>query len=270
MRWIENKTGAVVCLHIQHPLFLDHEALRLAPDQYLHHGEYCREAKLNGFLNRCSDNKVRSLKIASSGRCFHGSCPMGVWDMAFPVRWHDLPLAVVYLGGFRGTRLFGEHFPYHGELPPEITEEKIHELRRHGAFIREFILLEFEFLMKTGCSSTKKHDAEYYVKNTLFYIDCNFASNLSIEDPAETLGVTPGYLGEVLKSRCRKNFRDILNERRIREAEVYLKFHKTLSIGQIAALCGFSDSNYFSTVYHRLTGMSPRASRKNAESSKKN
>ena len=54
------------------------------------------------------------------------------------------------------------------------------------------------------------------------------------------------------------NFRELLLERRIREAKVYLKLHRNHSITQIATLCGFHDSNYFSTCFHRLTGVSPR------------
>ena len=50
----------------------------------------------------------------------------------------------------------------------------------------------------------------------------------------------------------------LLLERRIKEAQVYLKLHRHLSVTRIASLCGFHDSNYFSTCFRRIAGCSPR------------
>ena len=60
-----------------------------------------------------------------------------------------------------------------------------------------------------------------------------------------------------------KTFRQALTERRLHEAKIYLKLHRKLSISYISHLCGFSDSNYFSLVFHRHTGLSPGAYRNN-------
>ena len=86
-----------------------------------------------------------------------------------------------------------------------------------------------------------------------------------MEDAAETLRVTPNYLGEQIRKHTGRSFRRILNERRIREAEVYLQLHKELSVSRVANLCGFSDSNYFSTVFHRYRGVTPREYRNAGE-----
>lgn len=65
-------------------------------------------------------------------------------------------------------------------------------------------------------------------------------------------------------SNFRHNFAEItgtppgeyLVHLRLRKAMVLLKF--PYAIAEIAALCGFSDSNYFSRIVRKRTGYSPR------------
>ena len=54
----------------------------------------------------------------------------------------------------------------------------------------------------------------------------------------------------------------------MQEAENLLRYypHK-YSIGEIGHKCGFSDSNYFCTVFKTRTGLSPREFIRNCESS---
>jgi transcriptional regulator GlxA family with amidase domain len=54
---------------------------------------------------------------------------------------------------------------------------------------------------------------------------------------------------------------DYLLRSRIRRAEELLARRK-LSITEVAARCGFEDSNYFSRQFRRVTGVSPRAHRR--------
>jgi len=49
---------------------------------------------------------------------------------------------------------------------------------------------------------------------------------------------------------------------RIEHAKKLLTDHQELSITEIADMCGFSDYNYFNTVFKRLTGMPPGKYRK--------
>ena len=44
---------------------------------------------------------------------------------------------------------------------------------------------------------------------------------------------------------------------RIEHVKKLLTEHQELSVGEVADRCGFSDCNYFSTVFRRLTGTSP-------------
>ncbi len=266
LRILEQKHNAVFNIHILHPVFLECDALRLAPDQYLHHGEFCRHTKMHGGQPVCSRNKSRSLVVARHGRPFHGTCPFGIWESVFPVMLHGEPAAVIYAGSFRlpgkYPKIFREEI-----LPQEITPEKCAALRDACAFLDKLIQLEIELWQKTAGpgARSKQRPADHYIRHTRFLIDCHFSNDLSLEDAAETLRVTPNYLGELIKRQTGKNFRELLLERRLEEAKVYLKLHRHLSVSRIAALCGFHDSNYFSTCFRRLSGQSPREYREAEE-----
>ncbi len=245
LRILEQKQGAVFSVHVLHPAFLECEALRLAPDQYLHHGEFCRTTKMHGGDTACARNKDRSLELAKRGRFFCGTCPFGVWDAALPVLFESKTAAVIYAGSF--------HLPEHAQP----SKEKIAGLHRDMEFLRELILLELELWRKTA-ESTKQRPADYYIRNINFFIDRHFPGDPSLEEAAETLRVTPNYLGELIRRETGRSFRELLLERRIKEARVYLKLHRHLSVTRIASLCGFHDSNYFSTCFRRIAGCSPR------------
>ncbi len=258
MRILERKHHAVFSLHILHPVFLETEALRLTPDQYLHHGEFCRHTKMHGHLSVCTRNKDRSLDIARRGRPFCGLCPFGIWDSACPVLRGGELFAVIYAGSGRPQ---GRRIDWEGPQPPEITPQKAAALRRACAFLNELIQLEIDQREATVGSGGKQRPPDHYLRNVQFLIDCRFSEPLSLEEAAETLRITPNHLGELIRKQTGKNFRTLLLERRIEEAKVYLKLHRNLSVSQIAALCGFHDSNYFSTCFRRITKCAPRAFR---------
>ena len=97
MRLVEKERKISVSLEVCHPVFLHCEALKLAPDQYLHHIGFCRAAKLHDGNRICSRNKTRSIRLARHGRCFCGECPFGIIEYAAPVLFEGRPAAVLYL-----------------------------------------------------------------------------------------------------------------------------------------------------------------------------
>ncbi|MBO5959088.1 MAG: helix-turn-helix transcriptional regulator, partial [Lentisphaeria bacterium] len=84
----------------------------------------------------------------------------------------------------------------------------------------------------------------------------------SLKDLADKLHCHTGYLGERIRAQFGKTFRQLLAERRVEESKVFLKLHREYTVGKIASLCGFDDSNYFSSVFRKITGISPAAYRK--------
>ena len=236
--------------------------LKLAPDQFLHHGAFCRYHKTHQGLGECSRNKARSIEIARRGRAFSGCCPCGIWDLALPILWRGELTGVLYLGGFAGRprpELYPQGFPR-----TAVTEARKRELLRLGNFIAEFIRIELE---RNRDSWPVRGDEASYLALARHFIDQNYNLPIGLTDLAEQLRMNPNYLGGILKRAGGKTFRQLLNERRIHEAKLRIQLHVEESIQSIAAGCGFPDSNYFCSVFKKLTGCAPTVYRKRFQTS---
>ena len=244
LRLVEAECFTQISVEVCHNAFLEQEDLRLAPDQYLHHSAFCREKKLADRNKSCAANKAKSLKIAAYGRSFCGTCPYGVRELVQPVIFQDKLAAVCYFTVLPGTV----------SLP---------ELREQAKIVSGFIHLCLRsWSMGQG---GRKNSVEYYRKRCLNYLDLHYMENISEADLAADLGLNSTYFSSLFRKVTGKTFRQALTERRISEAKIYLKLHKSLRISQIAHLCGFSDSNYFSLVFHREVGISPKNYRNGTE-----
>jgi len=248
LRHMALKTGAVVNIEARHPAFMASDVLKLDPDQYVHSGQTCRRMKMEGNFKTCSPNKTRSLLIANKGRIFYGKCPFGLWEAACPVIYDDELAAVIYLGHFKS--------------PPSFDEKR--KLLKWGKFATEFIRTEFDILAAEQPGIFRKRPGISLAARSLAFIEQQYTRDISISEVAHIFRVNPNYLSGVIHSATGKTFRQLLVEKRIREAEVYLRLHQHVSVSEIAVLCGFSDSNYFSTVFKKLTGQSPLSCRKSA------
>jgi len=262
MRMAAEATGAGVSFHDEAGLTAQIPALRLGAEQHYHHLPYCQFAKQNGNAPACVKNKNRSVEIARGrGNSFEGQCPFGVWELAQPVRLRGELLGVLYLGGFSGSKplaLMNEK-RFSGPWMPRISEEKKAELRRSAAALAELMSLLADRHLRSGKKIAKKKPAEFYLKAMNEWIAAHFHEDLGLEDFASSLGMNPGYLGETLLEETGKSFRERLLEYRLEKAKVFLIAEDPKRVTQIARDCGFSDSNYFSVVFKKSTGLTPRA-----------
>ncbi|MBO5307466.1 MAG: helix-turn-helix transcriptional regulator [Lentisphaeria bacterium] len=236
---LETECCTQISIEACHDAFADCEDLKLAPDQYLHHSLFCRERKLADHNKSCASNKKRSLEIASCGRRFCGTCPFGVRELAQPVIFRKKLAAVCYFTIFPST------------VPLEI-------LRKKSQWLNEFIQLILCVYTENQVPEIRRNSAEYYRKRILNYFDLHYMENISESDLAEELGLNCTYFSSLFRKITGKTFRQMLTGRRIDEAKIYLKLHRHMRISHIAHLCGFSDSNYFSLVFHKQTGISPK------------
>ena len=241
MRRLELELGAVVNLEVLHPGFVEYPELALASDQYYHHGEFCRWAKLRpGGLKVCSENKARSKQLAACGRSFCGCCPNGIWDCAAPV-------------------LLDGHLAVHRE-PAELAEKSVAGIRFHARWLAELVRMELAGCRERRPPGGKKRSDAYYLEQCERFIDRSYHQEPALADLAEILRVNPNHLGSAIRRASNgRSFRELLTERRIREAKLLFSLEPSRhTVAGVGRRCGFSDSNYFSTVFRKHTGCSPR------------
>ena len=88
------------------------------------------------------------------------------------------------------------------------------------------------------------------------YIREHFRENISRNDVAAIVYITPNYLSKLFRSKMGMNLREYINRIRIEEARRLL-LTTSLSVSEIAGRVGYDNISYFSTVFRKLVGMSP-------------
>lgn len=102
--------------------------------------------------------------------------------------------------------------------------------------------------------------SEGVVERAKRFIHQNYNQDLSREDVAASVFLTPDYLAKVFKNETGLTIKEYLNEYRI-EAAKRMLIESSASIGTIAMNAGFDNISYFSTVFKKLTGEPPNAYR---------
>ncbi|KRF03623.1 hypothetical protein ASG89_02340 [Paenibacillus sp. Soil766] len=95
------------------------------------------------------------------------------------------------------------------------------------------------------------------------FMQANFdKDNFSLQDAAEYVNLSTNYLSRVFSQETGQTFIEFLTQIRIRKAMELLKSTSAKSY-EIAFLVGYNDPHYFSNLFKRLTGMTPKEFRKN-------
>jgi len=88
-------------------------------------------------------------------------------------------------------------------------------------------------------------------------INQRYVSPMGVKDIADEMGLNPNYLGHVFKGSTNLSINDYINQVRINKAKNLLK-HSDLLIYQVSDRIGFNDPQYFSTVFKKIVGISPK------------
>jgi len=99
------------------------------------------------------------------------------------------------------------------------------------------------------------------VENMKRMIEKDYSRGITLAEIADRLDFSPNYLGVLFDRITGKSFKAYLAEYRIEQAKRLLATTE-LPVGRVAESVGFSDVTYFSTLFRKLTGMTPSSYRK--------
>ena len=103
----------------------------------------------------------------------------------------------------------------------------------------------------------KEHHFSPPIEKALRYIHENYSANLSLETVAAKVLVNPSHLSRTFKKETGEVVTDYINRIRIEKAKELLAFTDML-VYEVAETVGFKDSAYFSLVFKKITGISPK------------
>lgn len=105
------------------------------------------------------------------------------------------------------------------------------------------------------------HDYSDLVEKAVNYIEFNLMEDLRLSELAEQFNVNASYLSIKFKKEVGQNITDYINEKRVASSLPLLATTR-LPIGEVAEKVGILDENYYSRLFKRLRGMTPREYRK--------
>ncbi len=116
-------------------------------------------------------------------------------------------------------------------------------------------VLEFAIEYRDSRSTGRYGDVILKAKK---YIDENYADqNTTLTTVAEAVAMSPNHFSTIFSHECKTTFIEYLTNVRIENAKRLMK-ETDMKGYDIAYECGFSDPHYFSYIFKKNTGLSPR------------
>lgn len=158
--------------------------------------------------------------------------------------------------------------PFVTDEARKIFEKTENEYRLNDAFSEEIIICHthslFYLLLRNSDSCITVDNGNKVIEQAVAYIRENFASDITLSSLAKMFCVSPEHFSRMFKKETGLGFSKYLNSLRLQYAEQLLRSADGQNITQIAEICGFEDSNYFSKKFKEIYGSSPKKLQKKA------
>lgn len=105
--------------------------------------------------------------------------------------------------------------------------------------------------------TTNDKKLSYLIKETQKYIRDNFCNNINLQTIADYIHVNSSYLSRLYKKETGESIVDAINKYRIDKAKKLLK-DPANKVYEVAGAVGIEDPAYFTHVFTKYTGMSPK------------
>ncbi|MDD6039465.1 MAG: response regulator [bacterium] len=150
------------------------------------------------------------------------------------------------------------------EFLTSVGADQIHELVTDHKSMEEYVKRLF---VKALCIRDEKQSSQgkKVLRQALDYIEANYTQpTLSLNEVAGAIEMSPNYFSAMFSQEMKQTFVEYVTARRMELAKKLLQENE-LSASEIAAAVGYKDSHYFSFVFKKTQGCSPREYRSGAQ-----
>lgn len=140
----------------------------------------------------------------------------------------------------------------------QMTEEALHSIVAAKDLTElSYTLLEIldMFIERAFCE--QKVPDSPSLQKAVSYVNEHYFEPINLEDIAGYVGLNPTYFSAMFKKQMQVSFSEYLTERRITQAKVLLK-NSNMPIVEISIAVGFENQSYFSKVFKKHLGMTPK------------
>jgi len=139
------------------------------------------------------------------------------------------------------------------KIQAEYEREDIYHGILKKLYIQELIVLlcrlKYDFV-------PAKTESELLINSVAEFIRENFAQELTLAVLGKKFGLSASFLSRRFKEVSGMGINEYITNVRIHNAAQLLK-QERLSVTEVAARCGYSDSNYFASVFKKIKGITP-------------
>ena len=185
-------------------------------------------------------------------------------DVARKIRESGVPCALLFISDY-------DNFSYARQaislraleyiLKPYEEHKLILSVREAMGYISHFGSLQWDQPSRSAGHRNQTHQLEdtrlALVREDINqFIETHYKEELSMKNAAHAMNYSDAYFCKLFKQCFHVNFSTYLNEFRIKKAQSMIK-NPRINIKDVGLACGYSDPNYFSRVFKRITGQTP-------------
>lgn len=228
---------------------------------------FCQLVRTDSHANSmCSLCDEKACKIAAKK---HGiyiyQCHAGLKEAIMPIYLSGLLIGYLFFGHVFAYVSYEEGWKairekcsgYHISLPdlkaaahtlPLVSEDYILSASNLMSAIASYLCME-------RLATLRRENLPVQIDD---YIQAHLTENIEAKDICAHFQIGKTKLYEIAKESYGAGIAEVIRNRRIEKAKSLLLDSPELPLREVASLCGFSDYNYFITVFKKVTGTTPK------------
>lgn len=237
---------------------------KLAPYN-IHSNPYCM------YVKSCKESWLQChiQQNAAADKCaegiFFGSCYSGAGEFVVPIKNDGAVIGFISVSGYQGSEEKMLRFAEKYEFPPNILaaayETHLSSLIPDITFVQTVTeplsaMLSLLYI-KNPPKQNYSGGYDYIYGHVLSILKTRYSEKITLASLAKTCHCSESLICRIFKEKNGMSVNKYLNYIRIEKAKELL-CSSDISISETAALCGFTDSNYFIYTFGKTVGISPK------------
>lgn len=230
---------------IEYNPFNEHRTKYVEPNLQLFE-YYLQSGNREGFIDKCRQYLENFMDKKSIN--YHVLCNF------------RLDITQLIFTHLKSKRILAHHL-FHGKVNDFLLEKSTRSIEDLMSYISYLVHLSLNYMEFTNSRKS-------VVKKICDYIDGHYHENLTRNDLAEIVYLSPDYIARLFKKETGMSLIDYITDKRIKIAKDLLK-HTDLPIHVISEKVGYENYSYFTKLFKKVTKKTPRDYRRKSATAEK-